>query len=96
MYWVSPPPIASGGLRHAPRLFAGYQTIADDHVLDAGGSLAGPNGSETATKTTCGHVRVIRNADGVHLTDDGARIYGQQVAHDLGADLGVLTAPKPC
>jgi hypothetical protein len=96
MYWVSPPPIATGGLSHAPRLFDGYATIAGDHVLDAGGSLAGPNDSETASKHTCGRVRVIRNPDGVHLTDDGARIYGQQVAHDLSADLGVFASPRPC
>jgi hypothetical protein len=40
---------------------------------------------------------VIRSqADAVHLTDDGARIYGQTIAHDFSAERGVLTAPKPC
>jgi hypothetical protein len=34
--------------------------------------------------------RAIRTSidGGVHLTADGARIYGQQIAHDLTADLG--------
>ena len=50
MYWVSPPPITYPLLRHADRLFRGYQTIRGDHFLLSGEVLAGPNGSEiTAT-----------------------------------------------
>jgi hypothetical protein len=48
------------------------------------------------TKETCGKRRVIRTDDRIHLTDDGARVYGQQIAHDLTADLGILTTPRPC
>jgi hypothetical protein len=96
MYWVSPPPIAHTGLSHAQRLFDGYRNIPGDHTLDSGDSLAGAGRSEVPAKKTCGRVRVIRAPDGIHLTADGARIYGQSVAHDLSADLGILTAPKPC
>jgi len=96
MFWVSPPPIRYPLLRHAGRLFDGYRTIAGDHFLDSGEVLAGPHGTEIMTKRTCGRTRVIRASDHIHLTDDGARIYGQQIAHDLTADLGILTTPRPC
>jgi hypothetical protein len=97
MYWVSPPPISRPPLSHAQRLFDGYRSIPGDHVLDSGSVLAGPNGSAVMTKRTCGSVRIIRSViDGVHLSDDGARLYGQQIAHDLTSQLGLLTAPKPC
>jgi hypothetical protein len=96
MYWVSPPPITYASLSHADRLFAGYRTIPGDHFLSSGQALAGPGGTEVMTKRTCGRTRVIRARDRIHLTDDGARIYGQQIAHDLTADLGILTAPQPC
>jgi hypothetical protein len=39
---------------------------------------------------------VLRTPDGVHLTEDGARIYGQEIAHELTAGLGIFTAPQPC
>jgi hypothetical protein len=96
MYWVSPPPISVPPLSHAQRLFAGYQSIRGDHVLGSGATLAGPSGSPVMTKMTCGHVKVIRTIDRVHLSEDGSRLYGQQIAHDLTAQLGVLTTPKPC
>jgi hypothetical protein len=96
MYWVSPPPITNPVLAHAARLFRGYEKIPGDHVLMSGTVLDGPHGSVAVTKTTCGHRRVIRTPDGVHLTADGARIYGQQIAHDFTARLGILTAPRPC
>ena len=96
MYWVSPPPIDSSELAHAQRLYDGYRTISGDHFLSSGRVLAGPNGREILTKRTCGERRTIRTTDRIHLTDDGARIYGQQIAHDLTADLGILTAPRPC
>jgi hypothetical protein len=96
MFWVSPPPITYPLLRHAGRLFNGYQTIAGDHFLDSGSVLAGPHGSEVMAKRTCGRTRVIRANDHIHLTDDGARIFGQQIAHDLTAELGILTTPRPC
>jgi hypothetical protein len=96
MYWVSPPPITAPALKDTSRLFDGYRTIAGDHFLFSGHVLAGPNGGLTMTKVTCGHRRAIRTPDRVHLTEDGARIYGQQIAHDFSADNGVLTAPQPC
>jgi hypothetical protein len=96
LYWVSPPPIALPPLSHAQRLFDGYATIAGDHTLDAGKSLAGPDGKEVTNTITCGRRRTVRTFDGTHLTPDGARIYGQSIAHELSADLGVLTAPRPC
>jgi hypothetical protein len=96
LYWVSPPPITYPLLRHAGRLFAGYESIKGDHFLDSGAVLAGQHGSEVMSKRTCGRTRVIRASDHIHLTDDGARIYGQQIAHDLTADLGILTTPRPC
>jgi hypothetical protein len=96
MYWVSPPPITNPVLAHAARLFRGYRKIAGDHVLMSGEVLSGPHGTVEMTKDTCGHRRVVRTSDGVHLTADGARIYGQQIAHDLTIHFGVFTAPRPC
>jgi hypothetical protein len=96
LYWVSPPPIALPPLSRAPRLFDGYKTIQGDHWLNAGASLAGTNGTEVADTITCGRRRAVRTTDGIHLTPDGARIYGQSIAHELSADLGVLTSPRPC
>jgi hypothetical protein len=97
MYWVSPPPIALPPLSHAERLFAGYRSIPGDHVLDSGSVLAGPNGEPVMTKQTCGSARIIRSVvDGIHLSNDGARLYGQQIAHDFTAQLGLFTTPKPC
>jgi hypothetical protein len=59
--------------------------------------LAGPGNRLIGTKKSCGQPRRLRSVfDGVHLSDDGARIYGQQIAHDLSAQLGLLTSPKPC
>ena len=71
-------------------------TIHGDHFLFSGRVLAGPHGNEVIAKQTCGRRREIRVSDGVHLTYDGGRIYGQQIAHDLTADLGILTTPQPC
>ncbi len=97
MYWVSPPPITRPPLNHADQLFDGYRSIPGDHVLLSGKVLAGPNGQEVLDKMTCGHMEVVRNPlDETHLTDAGARIYGEQIAHDLTAQLGILTTPKPC
>ncbi|MGZ6895914.1 MAG: DUF459 domain-containing protein [Acidimicrobiia bacterium] len=96
MYWVSPPPFALPPFHHADLLFDGYASLPGDHVIDAGPALAGKNGDEVGTLVTCGTPKVVRANDAAHLTDDGARIYGQTIAHDLGADLGLLTAPKPC
>jgi hypothetical protein len=95
MYWVSPPPLVEP-LGHAPRLFDGYRKIPGDHVLTSGRVLAGPDGELVMRKETCGRETVVRTPERVHLTFDGARIYGQQIAHDFTADIGVLTAPKPC
>jgi hypothetical protein len=97
MYWVSPPPIALSSLKHAQRLYDGYRTLAGDHFLDSGRVLAGADGKPIETKETCGSVHNLRSMlDGVHLSTYGARIYGQQIAHDLTKRLGVLVAPQPC
>jgi hypothetical protein len=64
--------------------------------LYSGGVLAGPDGREVMTKQTCGRLRTIRTSERVHLTPDGARIYGQQIAHDLTAQLGIVATPRPC
>ena len=96
MYWVSPPPLTDPLLGHARRLFDGYRKIPGDHVLLSGRALAGPDGKLVTKKETCGRERVIRTPERVHLTFDGARIYGQQIAHDFTAGLGIFTAPQPC
>jgi hypothetical protein len=96
MYWVSPPPITKPTLKYTQKLYDGYKTIKGDHFLSSGRALTGPNGTVITTKETCGHRVVIRADDRVHLTDDGARIYGQQIAHDFSADNGLFTSPKPC
>ena len=97
MYWVSPPPIVAPILRHAQRLFDGYRAIPGDKVLEAGQILAGPHGSEVLLQTTCGRKQLVRSLiDGIHLTDEGARLYGQQIAHLLSAQTGLLASPKPC
>jgi hypothetical protein len=96
MYWVSPPPLTDPVLGHAQRLFDGYREIPDDDFLMSGSVLAGPHGTLVMNKETCGHERIIRTSDRVHLTVDGARIYGQQIAHDFTARLGILTTPRPC
>jgi hypothetical protein len=97
MYWVSPPPIESPLLNHAQRLFDGYRSIPGDHTLDVGSVLAGAHGQEVLYKLTCGKVQLIRNLiDGVHLTDQGGRLYGEEIAHQFTAQTGLLTSPKPC
>jgi hypothetical protein len=97
LYWVSPPPITMSELAHAQRLFDGYRSIPGDHVLDSGRVLAGPGGRPLVLKQSCGALRLLRSSsDAVHLSDDGARIYGEQIAHDLSAELGLLTSPRPC
>jgi hypothetical protein len=47
-------------------------------------------------KKTCGRPRTIRTPEQIHLTPDGARIYGQQIAHDFTAQLGMVPTPQPC
>ena len=79
---------------------ASVQRLSDDpkgiNSCPRDARLAGPRDSVIMTKKTCGRERPIRTSDRMHLTDDGARIYGQQIAHDLTADLGILIAPRPC
>jgi len=96
MYWVSPPPLAFPPFQGAARLYAGYRTITGDHAIDAGQSLADARGREVGSKQTCGQVRIVRAGDVAHLTDDGARIYGQTIARDFGRQVGFRTSPKPC
>ncbi|MBV8462165.1 MAG: hypothetical protein JO368_02650 [Acidimicrobiales bacterium] len=97
MFWVSPPPLFRPPLNHADRLFDGYRSISGDHTLPSGSVLAGSKGQWVLSKPTCGHVEIIRNPmDDTHLTDAGARLYGEQIAHDLTEQLGILTTPKPC
>ena len=45
IYWVSPPPFAFPPFQSAARLYAGYTTIAGDHAIDAGPSLADARGA---------------------------------------------------
>ncbi len=94
MYWVSPPPIV--GLPRATTIANGYRTIPGTHFLNSGKALAGPNGIYVGDKKTCGKTTSVRVFDGVHLTEDGGRIYGETIAHDFSAQRGLLTAPKPC
>jgi hypothetical protein len=97
MYWVSPPPIALPPLNFAQQLFDGYRSIPGDHTIDVGSVLAGARGQEVLYKLTCGHVELVRTLiDDVHLTDQGARLYGQEIAHQFTAQTGLLTSPKPC
>lgn len=96
LYWVSPPPMAFPPFLTARKLYEGYARIPGDHTIDAGPSLGDANGGAVGQKQTCGRQMVIRAEDTAHLTDDGARIYGQTIAHDLTAQLGLLTTPKPC
>ena len=93
MYWVSPPPT---GTPRAATLANGYRMIPGTHFLNSGKALAGPNGAFESDKKTCGKATTVRFPDGVHLTDDGGRIYGETIADDFSAQRGLLTAPKPC
>ncbi len=95
MYWVSPPPIQSPLANHAQQIFQGDQTIAGDRTIDAGASSPVPR---------------ARGSEQGHLWDDrrcpdrrsgaphgeGARIYGQEIAHLFTSQTGFLTSPKPC
>jgi hypothetical protein len=96
MYWVSPPPIGVPILFFARQLFDGYRKIPGTSALDAGSVLAGPHGEVVTAKETCGRHTTIRTSDGVHLTFDGARIYGEQIAHDLTSSLMPIPTPQPC
>ena len=97
MYWVSPPPISAPILDHAGRLFLGYTSIPGVRVLDAGPVLAARGGKEAPSIRTCGTQEVVRTLpDGIHLTDQGARIYGEEIAHLLTSQTGLLASPKPC
>ncbi len=96
MYWVSPPPIQSPLLNHAQQIFDGFKAIPGDQTVDAGPVLAGSSGQEVPSKTTCGTSQVLRTSDDIHLTDEGARIYGEEIAHLFTAQNGLLTSPKPC
>ena len=93
MYWVSPPPIVSP---RATTIANGYRMIPDTQFLDSGKALAGPKGIYVGDKKTCDRTTAVRVFDGVHLTDDGARIYGETIAHDFSSHKGLFTAPKPC
>ena len=97
MYWVSPPPISAPVLDHAQQLFDGYTAIPGVRILNAGPVLAAPGGKETLAVRTCGKSEVVRAwPDGIHLTDQGARIYGEEIAHLLTDQTGLLVSPKPC
>ena len=91
-------PIVAPILRHAQRLFDGYRLqIPGDKTIDAGQVLAGPHGSEVLSKATCGRKQLVRTFDeGIHLTDEGARLYGEQIAHVLSGQTGLLASPAPC
>ena len=94
MYWVSLPPMPK--LPWAARIVNGYRKIPDTHFLNSGMVLAGPGGTYVIDKKTCGKTTAVRAHDGIHLTEDGGRIYGETIAHDFSVQHGLLTAPKPC
>ena len=97
MYWVSPPPSA---LRSWITLSSSSWVTARSpgvKVLNAGPVLAAPDGKEVLAVNTCGKQEVVRTPpDGIHLADQGARIYGQEIAHLLTDQTGLLVSPKPC
>ena len=73
---------------------AHYPGTSCPSVVQPGSGL---HGSEVLFETTCGQRQLVRSLiDGIHLTDEGARLYGQQTAHVLSAQTGLLTSPKPC
>lgn len=97
MYWVSPPPISAPVLDHAQHLFLGYSSIPGVKILNAGPVLAAPDGKEVLAIKTCGKQEIVRTLpDGIHLTDQGARIYGEEIAHLLTDQTGLLVSPEPC
>jgi hypothetical protein len=72
-------------------------SIPGSKTLNAGPVLAGPGGKEALALNTCSKSEVVRTLpDGIHLTDEGARIYGEEIAHLLTDDTGLLVSPKPC
>ncbi len=58
--------------------------------------MAAPDGREVLAVKTCGKQEVVRTPpDGIHLTDQGARIYGEEIANLLAGQTGLLVGPKP-
>lgn len=97
MDWVSPPPITAPVLAHARQLFLGYTSIPGVKILNAGPVLAAPGGKEALAIRTCGNWEVVRTLpDGIHLTDQGAKIYGEEIADLLTDDTGLLVSPERC
>jgi hypothetical protein len=94
MYWVSLPPILK--LPWAARIANAYRKIPDTHFLNSGKVLAGPGGTYVIEKKTCGKTTALRAHDGIHLTEDGGRIYGETIARDFSSQHGLFTPPKPC
>jgi hypothetical protein len=92
LYWVQPPPIESSP--RAARLFAGYQQLGDQ-TLSSGAVVAGADGGFVNTNACAGGAP-LRMDDGLHYSDAGAQVAGQQIAHDLAAALGLPAVPAPC
>jgi len=92
LYWVQPPPIASSS--RGATLFAGYQQLGD-HTLPSGGVVAGPDGGYVDANA-CADGAPLRAPDGLHYSDAGSQVVGQQLAHDLAAALGLPAVPAPC
>lgn len=92
LYWVQPPPFESGS--RSATLFAGYEQLGD-HTLPSGTVVAGPDGGYTETNACAGGAP-LRFDDGIHYSDAGSQLVGQQLAHDVAAALGLAAIPAPC
>ena len=97
MYWAGPSSIESPLANRCTADLPGDQTIAGDDTIDVGPILAGSSGQEVPSKVTCWDDRLCPDrSTKSHLTDEGARIYGQEMPHLFTSQTGLLTSPKPC
>ena len=58
--------------------------------------VAGPDGGYVPAKPSCASGRPLRKPDGLHLTPDGASVFGQTIARELTKALGLPIVPDPC
>jgi hypothetical protein len=94
LFWVEPPPMVAG--RRPARTYTGYLTLGD-RTLPSGPVLGGTEGQWVLSKPVCGTGDApLRTTDSVHLTPQGALIFGTQIAHDLTVALGLPPVPAPC
>jgi hypothetical protein len=93
LFWVEPPPMVAS--RRPATTFFGYTRLGDG-LLGSGKVLANAEGRWTNTKPQCAGNQPLRAVDSVHLTGAGARVFGQQIAHDLADALHWSPVPAPC